>query len=183
MRIRAALMTAAFAFATACGAPSEPESASDPAQGTEPLSFGGRYHVTGVTIDQATGAQRPIQGMIVLTEVEGGSRYTSHVELETLFPGSDAVAAEVVGTGEGHVSGRKMEGTAETQLISAIVPGVDTGFAFIPRQVSQRIRSSAVAEINADGTISMEIHNEPAEGEAEYTPTRTLLVGYPAESD
>jgi hypothetical protein len=183
MWIRAALVTGALALAMACGPPSEPESAPDSAHEAEPFSFGGRYHVTGVTIDQATGAQRPIQGTIVLNEVEGGSRYTSHVELETLFPGSDAVAAEVVGTGEGDVSGRRLVGTAETQLVAASVPGVDTGFAFVPREVGQRIRSSAIAEIKDDGTVSLEIHNEPAEGEAEYTPTKTLLVGYRAESD
>ena len=183
MWIRAALWVAAFGLMAACGPSSEPESPSGSAEEAGPVSFGGRYEVTGVTIDQTNGAQRPIHGVIVLVEVEGGTRYTSHVELETLFPGSDAVAAEVVGTGEGVVSARKLEGIAETQLVAGSVPGVDTGFAFVPRQVSQRIRSSAVGEIMDDGTISLEIHNDPAEGEAEYTPTQTLLVGYPVDSD
>lgn len=182
MWIRAALISVILALSVACGPPSEPESAPDAAQEAGPVSFAGQYQVTGVTIDQATGAQRPIQGTIILTELEGGSRYSSHVELETFFPGSEAAAAEIVGTGEGKVTGRKLEGTAETQLVAATVPGVDTGFAFVPRQVSQRIRSSSVAEIREGGTIAVEIENEPAEGEAEYSPTKTLLVGYPVET-
>jgi len=46
----------------------------------------------------------------------------------------------------------------------------------MPRQVSARIRSTSRAEIGADGTIEIEIDNDPAEGDA-YRPTHTVLKG------
>ena len=58
----------------------------------------------------------------------------------------------------------------------ASVPGVDPGFAFIPRSVSTRIVSSTVATIAADGSVSIEIENRPGPGE-DYSPTRTTLRG------
>ncbi len=138
----------------------------------------GRYHVTGVTIDDSSGAQRPVQGTVNL-QVEGSS-YTTHFELDTLFPGSPDLSAEVIGTGEGTVEGNRLDGTAELQIHASTVPGVDAGFAFIPHAVSPRVESTSTAEFFADGSVRMEIRNRAAEG-AEYTPTRTTLVGYRLE--
>ena len=58
----------------------------------------------------------------------------------------------------------------------ASVPGVDTGFAFVPRTVSTRIVSKVKGRLLEDGTIALEIENAPAEGE-QYRPTRTVLAG------
>ena len=82
----------------------------------------------------------------------------------------------MIGKGEGQVEGRTLKGTAHTQLVMATVPGVDPGFAFIPRLVSTRIRSNTVATVAADGTVTIEIENQPESGE-QYAPTRTTLRG------
>jgi hypothetical protein len=132
--------------------------------------------MSGVTIDKTTGIQRPIYGRIVLTI--SGDRYTTHFELSTLFPGMTASAAQVTGTGEGRVEGTRLVGEADTHLSLATAPGIDAGFAFVPRTVSPRIRSRSTAEIFPDGSVRAEIENEAAEG-SEYAPTRTTLVGYP----
>lgn len=134
----------------------------------------GVYQMTGVTIDRTTGIQRPIHGRVVIT-VSGGE-YTSHFELSTLFPGSTATAAQVTGTGSGRVEGSRLVGEADTHLVVATAPGVDVGFAFVPREVGPRIRSRSTAEFFADGSVRAEIENEAVEG-SDYSPTKTTLVG------
>jgi hypothetical protein len=58
----------------------------------------------------------------------------------------------------------------------AAVPGVDTKFAFVPRIVGPRLVSTTVGQLAPDGTLKIEIDNEPAEGQ-DYAPTRTTLRG------
>ncbi|HEX2486035.1 MAG TPA: hypothetical protein VHQ66_12080 [Myxococcota bacterium] len=134
----------------------------------------GLYEMSGETVDHATGVRRPIQGTIVV-RVEGG-RYTTHFEFSTLFPGTDATAARVTGTGEGRVEGARLVGEAHTQLTVAAAPGVDVGFAYVPRQVSPRIRSTSTATFLPDGSVRAEIENVAEEG-TEYAPTKTTLKG------
>jgi hypothetical protein len=57
-----------------------------------------------------------------------------------------------------------------------MIPGVDTKFAFLPRQVGPRIVSTSVAKVLPDGRIEIEIESKPHEGE-QYVPTRTALTG------
>jgi hypothetical protein len=153
-------------------------SAMAPAAGAEDppglVTVSGRYRVSGETTDKATGAHRTISGTLSVQQ-EGGT-YTASFELRTVQPGSEAAPAQVLGTGAGTVEGHTLRGTASTQLLVSAVPGVDAGFVGMPRQVSARIRSTSRAEIGADGTIEIEIDNDPAEGDA-YRPTHTLLKG------
>jgi len=141
-----------------------------------PGAASGRYRVSGETIDKATGARRAISGSILVQHE--GEAYTASFELRTVLPGPQAspAQAQVLGTGSGKVEGRMLRGTASTQILSSSVPGVDAGFVGMPRQVSARIRSSSVAEIGPDGSIEIEIDNDPAEGDA-YRPTHTVLKG------
>ena len=131
-----------------------------------------------MTIGVEDGSQRPIHGVVNL--VVEDDRYTAHVELETHFPGSDAVAASVVGAGEGTVTGHVLEGQTDIQLVAASVPGVDVGFAFVPREVGPRIVSRSRAEFFADGSVRIDLENEPQPGQ-DYRPTRTHLVGHRSE--
>jgi hypothetical protein len=137
----------------------------------EPLT--GTYRVTGQTVDKATGIAREISGTISVKQE--GARYRSRFELRTVLPGSHAAPAQVLGTGEGTVEGQKLRGTADTQLLTSAA-GVDVGFVGMPRTISARIRSTSVATVEPDGSITVEIDNEPAEGDA-YAPTRTRLQG------
>jgi hypothetical protein len=155
-----------------------PAAAADP---TPPTS--GVYEMKGVTVDRTTGLQRPIQGTIVV-KVEG-DRYTTKFEFSTLYPGSEATAARVTGTGEGKVEGSRLVGEAHLQLTVTSAPGVDVGFAYVPVEVSPRIRSSSTASFFADGSVRAEIENVAEEG-SDYSPTRTTMTGSrrkePAES-
>ena len=74
------------------------------------------------------------------------------------------------------VEGATLTGTTRTQIVVSSVPGVDTGFAFVPRTVSTRIVSDSVATFDRDGKISIELENRPDEGQ-QYIPTRTILTG------
>ena len=84
--------------------------------------------------------------------------------------------AQVVGTGEGKINGRTLNGTAATQIILAQVPGVDAAFSFLPRAYGPRLESSSKTTLNDDGSVLIEIDNKPAAGE-EYLATHTTLRG------
>lgn len=142
------------------------------------LPIAGMYEVNGKTIAKATGDKRPISGRIIIVEAEGGGSYTATFHLNTTYPGDEeALPAEVIGKGEGRIDGRSLEGIAETQLVMATVPGVDPGFAYVPRMVSTRLVSHSIATVAADGSVQIEIDNEAAPGEEGYVPTRTTLSG------
>jgi hypothetical protein len=173
MRGRSALGAwglSALLAALACGQAERPEA---DAQVAVPIS--GRYDVKGGTVDIEGGHRREIAGQVVLTET--GGAYTATFHLNTTYPGAEeALPAEVIGKGEGTVEGRTLRGSAETQLVMATVPGVDPGFAYVPRMVSTRIQSTTMATVANDGTVSIEIENRPAPGE-DYAPTKTTLKG------
>ena len=147
-------------------------SAADPAP-ADP--FSGTYDVRGTTVDSKSGDTRRIEGHLVLTRKNG--HYVAAAELETDFPThGGAMRTDVIGTGDGKPSGLGLAGTASTQLVIQTVPGVDTAFAFIPRQVGPRVVSTWVAHLEANGTLVVELTNHGAEGEA-YAPTTTTLRG------
>jgi hypothetical protein len=164
-------LLAAFGLAGGCGGE---ETALEAApEATAPI--GGLYEVHGTTVGLESGHKREIAGTVILAE--DGDRYTATFNLTTTYPGAEeALPAEVIGKGQGAIDGRTLRGSAQTQLVMATVPGVDPGFAFVPRMVSTRIVSETVTTIAADGTVSIEIENQPAPGES-YAPTRTTLRG------
>jgi len=166
----------ALALLLACGGAEETTEAPAAAEASAAIEVTGRYRVTGVTIGGEDGPQRSIHGYVNLVADEAGG-YKAHVDLETHFPGGETAAAQVVGSGEGSLEGRVLDGTASTQLVAATVPGVDVGFAYVPREVGQRIRSRAHAEFFPDGSVHIELENEPGPDET-YRPTRTELVGH-----
>jgi hypothetical protein len=157
----------------ACGPEAEPGAEGEAAVPPTPIS--GMYEVSGVTVVTQTGDKREISGKIILAE--DGDAYTATYSLTTLYPvGPERLPAEVIGKGEGSIDGRRLEGTAATQLVIAMVPGVDPAFAFVPRTVTTRLVSKSVTTIAADGTVMVKIENRPAEGE-QYAPTITTLHG------
>ena len=150
-----------------------PAGAADPTPADDP--FSGTYDVKGLTVDQKSGDTRVIEGHVVLTRKN--DVYAAAAELETQFPTHGGpMRTDVIGTGEGRLEGGVLQGTAKTQLVIQTVPGVDTDFAFIPRQVGPRIQSSWTARLERDGTLVVELSNRGQEGEA-YSPTKTTLKG------
>lgn len=172
LRSTQAILLAALLAALGCGAGEQEGPPGEPIQAV-PIS--GRYEVRGVTVDVESGHKREIAGTVILATE--GDTYTATFDLNTTYPGADqALPAEVIGKGEGAIEGRTLRGRAETQLVMATVPGIDPGFAYVPRMVSTRIASNTTATVSVDGTVSIEIENEATEG-SEYPPTRTTLRG------
>ena len=146
------------------------EAAPPPAEG-----FAGVWEVKGLTEDVRRGDSRRIEGKLVLRE--RGGVYSGKSDLQTKFPSEGgAIDAHVLGTATGRREGNVLSGDAETQLVMATVPGVNTEFAFVPRQVFARIESTWTARFRQDGTLIIELENRPAPGE-DYAPTRTTLYG------
>ena len=158
-------------LALACG-----QGSDEVAQAPEPaVPISGLYKVTGKTVAVVSGDSREIAGTVILNETETG--YTATFSLNTTAPGADqAMPAEIIGTGEGSIEGRTLSGTSDTQLVVSTVPGIDPGFAFIPRTVSTRITSKSTAVVANDGSVTIEIESEAAPGQ-EYLQTRTSLHG------
>ncbi len=170
MKIRSLLLSlAVLPLAISCGPGTPPEAA------TGDVTVSGRYDVKGTTVAVGGGEKRKIAGTVVL--LRDGDRYNATFELKTTYPSQGIeMDADVIGTGEGAVDGNKLSGSAETQLVISSVPGIDTGFAFMPRAVTTRLISTSAAELGPDGSIAIEISNEAAEDQA-YAPTRTRLTG------
>jgi hypothetical protein len=171
-RTIATVMCVTAALAMACSDQTPPVSSKPP---VAPLPIAGMYEVSGVTVDLESGNERKISGKIILNQQ--GETYTATFALDTLFPTERGnLEAEVIGTGTGKIDGRTLTGSAETQLIVSTVPGIDPGFAFVPRTTTRRIVSASVTTVAEDGSVQVEIESNPAQGEV-YSPTRTTLRG------
>jgi hypothetical protein len=171
------LLSAAVPALAACGPAEEQPVSSSP----EPrnLDVSGMYAVEGETVTVGADERRDIAGTVIL--VQEGDAFTATFELKTTYPGvEEELPADVIGKGEGKIEGRSFKGTTEQQLVMATVPGIDTGFAFVPRHVGTRIVSDTVGEFSDDGDVSIQIETRPAEGER-YRPTRTTLTGSKVE--
>jgi hypothetical protein len=181
LRLATTLLSASLASLVACGAPEPQPLAAEVESGPE-VPIPGMYKVQGATVDKATGERRDIAGTVILAV--DGDDYTATFHLTTTFPGTgtDPVAAEVIGKGEGSVEGRKLTGVAHTQLVVAGIPGVDPNFAFIPRHVSTRLISDSLTTIAPDGSVTIQTDSRGEEGE-DYSPTRTTLRGSRIASD
>ncbi len=143
------------------------ESAEDPWSGT--------YHVQGVTVDQRSGDTRRIEGYVVLTRKN--DHWIAAAELKTEFPShGGAVRADVIGHGDGTLRDEALVGTAQTQLVMQTVPGVDTSFGFVPREIGPRLVSDWIARWQNEGELAVEMTNRAKEGET-YSPTKTTLEG------
>lgn len=162
--------------ALACGPGSEPPATTPP--GADPASdapsISGVYAIEGETVEVESGQERAIMGRLVLAQE--GRRYRSTFDLETRYPTRDGpVRADVIGNGEGSIDDEGLHGQAETQLVMASVPGVDTSFAFVPRTLGPRIVSTTVGRFQ-EGILVIEIESQGLPGE-EYPRTRTTLRG------
>lgn len=170
-----AQLAGSLALTFACGTAEESAPTEAVGETVQGVPISGMYNVSGVTTETASGHQRKLSGTIILAEE--GPRYTATFNLTTTYPGGDeSLPAEVIGKGEGTVEGRTLKGTSHTQLVVATVPGVDPGFAYIPRMVSTRIVSTSITRIAPDGSVQIELSNAP-EGDEDYSPTRTVLTG------
>jgi len=157
----------AVVLSTVAPAVGEAADADDP--------FSGTYEVKGMTTDLKSGDTRRIEGYVVLTKQ--ADHWNAKADLSTDFPTqAGAVHTDVIGNGEGTRAGDGLDGTAHTQLIIGLVPGVDAGFGMVPRQVGPRIVSKWNARREKDGSLAIELANSPEKGER-YSPTKTTLRG------
>lgn len=150
-----------------------------PAPSSEPAQISGMYKVKGTTIVVGTEHSREIWGNVIL--VQDGASYTATFDLETNYPGPDGeVPAEVVGDGEGSITGNTLDGTLRTQIVASRVPGLDAHFIMVPPAFGVRVVSDATGEVKPDGSIQFTMENRGAEGE-DYIPTRTVVKGVRAQ--
>jgi len=173
-RLPITALGAALLVFSACERGSPPPAAEEAAT-VEPVPIEGLYKVAGTTVDTSSGRKRDISGTVVLAD--HGDSYAASFHLETIWEGRDGMLpADVIGHGSGTIEGRMLRGSAETQLVISTIPGIDPGFAYIPRTTTTRLVSKSVTSIADDGSVLILIENSPAAGEI-YAPTRTTLQG------
>lgn len=161
-----------------CGESEPPAPPDLPDVGAAPPAISGTYDVSGTTVEAATGARRGVSGTVIVLAAEDGATYKTSFHLSTTLTGhGQPQRAELVGTGDGTIDGATLEGTAETQLIVALVPGVDAGFGLMPRAVTTRIANRSRAVVAPDGSVEISIESQALPGEEGYAPTRTTLRG------
>jgi hypothetical protein len=172
-RLPLTALGAALLVFSACERGRQP--ATEETAAVEPVPIAGLYEVAGTTIDTTTGRKRDISGTVVLAD--RGDSYAASFHLDTIWEGQDGILpAAVIGQGSGTIEGRILRGSAETQLVISTIPGIDPGFAYIPRTTTTRLVSNSVTTISDDGSVLILIENSGAAGEI-YTPTRTTLHG------
>lgn len=175
IRLRPHLLLVATFFATGLACDARDPVVATPDVSAAALPISGRYDVEGVTVEVGSGSRREISGTIIL--LQQGDRYTATFDLATLFPTQQGgLQADVIGQGSGSVEGRTLTGEAQTQVVISSVPGVDPGFAFVPRTTTTRIVSHSVTTISPEGRVEVRIESDPAPGET-YARTRTTLAG------
>lgn len=151
----------------ACGAEPEPSG---------PVDLTGTWRLRGNTTVVAGGETRAISGSVIL--VQDGESYTATFALETLYPTpGGALPAEVIGRGDGTLEGRRLTGTAHTQIVASRVPGLDPSFTMVPPAFTVRIVSETRGHVDDEGHLTLEIRSRGEEGEQGYAPTRTRLHG------
>ena len=133
----------------------------------------------GITTEVASGLSRPLSGLLVVRQ--DGDRYTTNFDLSSEVPdpgrlSGEEMSMEIVGQGEGRIQGDTPQGSASTQVLRSMVPGVHVSFGMMPRSVGPRIASTTQGHIGPDRELTIDIETRP-EGDADYAPTRTRLVG------
>jgi len=160
----------------ACGPDGSDESASGNA-GSKEVVFTGTYEVEGKTVEKESGATRALSGLVILAQE--GTDYSVTFDLDTAFPGPDGpIEAQVIGRGSGKVEGETLRGTARTQIVQAMVSGIDARFALLPRTYGPHFASTTAALLNEDGSITIHIDTTGEEGD-EFVATHTTLTGTP----
>jgi hypothetical protein len=143
-----------------------------------PPDFTGIYRVRGTTTEIKNGATREIEGLVVLKQ--DGTGYVTNFDLRTAMAvegEKTKISVEVIGHGTAKIGADTiLRGESQTQLVRAIVPGVDARFPFLPRVVGARIISTTAARLRPDGMLEVDIESRPDQGET-YAATRTSIVG------
>jgi hypothetical protein len=152
-----------------------PATAEETEQAPEPPSIAGTYDMTGHIKERSSGKRRPIAGRVIFDQV--GSDYTATYHLRTKIRTQEGLRdAQVVGHGSGQLTGSKLEGKIETQLLLATVAGAPVGMPWAPRRYGPVIEQNTHAILNPDGSLTVEIDYEPVEG-GPPEATRTTLHG------
>ena len=153
----------------------DPEQVTD---ATTPPDYRGIYRVRGTTVEIENGATREIEGLVVLKR--DGAGYITNFDLRTAMSvdGEETrISVEIIGNGTAFVDrDMVLRGESHTQLVRAIIPGVDARFPFLPRVIGAKIISSTTARIRPDGTLEVDIESHPQKGE-NYAATRTTIIG------
>jgi hypothetical protein len=137
----------------------------------EPRFIGGRYAVQGTITVKDTGEKRAIGGTLILDQ--RGPEFRTTYQLRTRVRTEEGVVrADVIGRGDGRVDGDRIEGIAESQLITASIGGAHGATPYLPRRIGPILRQHARGSIDEHGVIKLELDYTPVEG----GPTETSHV-------
>jgi hypothetical protein len=158
MAILCAGVAVVLLFASAARAADPPDVAAP-----EERYIGGRYSVQGSITVKDTGEKRAIGGTLILDQ--RGPEFRTTYQLRTRVRTENGlVRADVIGRGDGRIDGNRIEGTAESQLITATIGGAHGATPYLPRRIGPILKQQANGSVDEHGVIKLELEYTPVPG-------------------
>jgi hypothetical protein len=134
-------------------------SAAAPVRAQEVPDIAGIYEIQGETVVEGSPDRLAITGKLVVRQKGATCSTIVEAEMRRVAGTAGPVSAQLIGTGEMQLTGRKLAGKAELQSLVSEVPELDVAVAFAPRIAGPVLDATAQGEVLSDGSIKLEIRS------------------------
>jgi hypothetical protein len=148
--MRKAMLLFAALFAASAAPPSGAEEVPD---------IAGIYEIQGQTTVAGSPDRLVITGKLVVRQKGNDCTTVVEAEMRRVAGSSGPVSAQLIGTGEMHLAGRKLQGKAELQSLVSEVPDLDVAVPGAPKRAGPVLDAVADGEVLADESIKLEIRS------------------------
>jgi len=134
-------------------------SAAAPARAQEVPDIAGIYEIQGQTVVEGSPDRLAITGKLVVRQKGSDCTTIVEAEMRRIAGSAGPVSAQLIGTGEMHLVGRKLTGKADLQSLVSDVPDLDVAVPGAPKRAGPVLDAVANGEVLADGSIQLEIRS------------------------
>lgn len=125
----------------------------------EALDIAGIYEIEGQTTVEGSPDRLAITGKLVIRQNGNDCTTIVEAEMRRVAGASGPVSAQLIGTGQMKLTGRKLEGNAELQSVVSEVPELDVAVAGAPKRAGPVLDAVAKGEVVSDGVLKLEINS------------------------
>jgi hypothetical protein len=148
--MRAALLLLAVLLVASAAAPLRAQDVPD---------IAGIYEIQGQTTVEGSPDRLIITGKLVVRQKGPDCTTIVEAEMRRIAGSSGPVSAQLIGTGEMKLVGRKLEGEADLQSLVSEVPDLDVAVPGAPKRAGPVLDAVATGEVLPDGSIKLEIRS------------------------
>lgn len=134
-------------------------SAAAPARAQDVPDIAGIYEIQGQTVVEGSPDRLAITGKLVVRQKGSDCTTIVEAEMRRIAGSSGPVSAQLIGTGELHLAGRKLTGEADLQSLVSEVPDLDVAVPGAPKRAGPVLDAVANGEVREDGSIQLEIRS------------------------